>query len=94
MKNLSTAVLSGGLRCLCIVLCMLLLLPASAQPSADSGRKIRVSGRVVDSKGFVIAGATVLGPLLQGLAKPVMDLSRASTVDTIVDTIVICCCDA
>ena len=60
MKNLSTAVLSGGLRCLCIVLCMLLLLPASAQPSADSGRKIRVSGRVVDSKGFVIAGATVL----------------------------------
>ena len=41
-----------------------------------------------------VAGATVLGPLLQGLAKPVMDLSRASTVDTIVDTIVICCCDA
>ena len=41
-----------------------------------------------------VAGATVLGPLLQGLAKPVMDLSRSSTVDTIVDTIVICCCDA
>ncbi|CDF05038.1 phosphate acetyltransferase [Megasphaera elsdenii CAG:570] len=41
-----------------------------------------------------VAGAKVLGPLLQGLAKPVMDLSRASTVDTIVDTIVICCCDA
>ncbi len=41
-----------------------------------------------------VAGATILGPLLQGLSKPVMDLSRASTVETIVDTIVVCCCDA
>lgn len=41
-----------------------------------------------------VAGATVLGPLLQGLAKPVMNLSRASTVETIVDTITVCCCDA
>lgn len=41
-----------------------------------------------------VAGVTVLGPLLQGLAKPVMDLSRASTVETIVNTITVCCCDA
>lgn len=41
-----------------------------------------------------VAGVTVLGPLLQGLSKPVMDLSRASTVETIVNTITVCCCDA
>ena len=41
-----------------------------------------------------VAGVTVLGPLLQGLSRPVMDLSRASTVETIVNTITVCCCDA
>lgn len=41
-----------------------------------------------------IAGASILGPLLQGLTKPVMDLSRVSTVDTITDIIAVCCSDA
>ncbi|MCH4167359.1 MAG: phosphate acetyltransferase [Megasphaera sp.] len=41
-----------------------------------------------------VADAHVLGPLLQGLAKPVMDLSRVSTIETITDMIALCCSDA
>jgi phosphate acetyltransferase len=41
-----------------------------------------------------IADAYIIGPLLQGLAKPVMDLSRVSTAEQITDMIAICCSDA
>lgn len=41
-----------------------------------------------------LAGATVLGPLFQGLSKPVMDVSRGCSVDEIVSVAAICCSDA
>lgn len=41
-----------------------------------------------------LAGATVLGPLFQGLAKPVMDVSRGCSADEIVSVAAICCSDA
>lgn len=39
-------------------------------------------------------GATAVGPMLQGLKKPVMDLPRGCTPDDIEDIVAVCCSDA
>lgn len=41
-----------------------------------------------------LAGATALGPLIQGLASPVHDLSRGCSDDDIVSIVAIACCEA
>lgn len=39
-------------------------------------------------------GATALGPLVQGLAKPVLDLSRGCSSEDVADVVAVCCSDA
>ena len=40
------------------------------------------------------ANATALGPLVQGLAKPVLDLSRGCSSEDVADVVAVCCSDA
>ncbi|MDR1520940.1 MAG: phosphate acetyltransferase [Planctomycetota bacterium] len=41
-----------------------------------------------------LAGATAIGPLISGMAKPVNDLSRGCKAEDIVDAIAVTCCQA
>ena len=40
------------------------------------------------------ANATALGPLVQGLAKPILDLPRGCSTEDIADVVAVCCSDA
>ena len=44
------------------------------------------NGRTTENTTQYLAGAQAMGPVLQGFAKPVSDLSRGATVDDIVAT--------
>ena len=39
-------------------------------------------------------GAIALGPLVQGLAKPILDLSRGCSSEDVADVVAVCCSDA
>lgn len=41
-----------------------------------------------------LAGATAIGPLISGMAKPVNDLSRGCKAEDIVDAVAVTCCQA
>jgi len=47
------------------------------------------SGNIAYKLTQYLAGATAIGPLLQGFAKPIADLSRGATVDDIVSTVIL-----
>ena len=40
------------------------------------------------------ANATALGPLIQGLDKPILDLSRGCSSEDVADVVAVCCSDA
>ena len=40
------------------------------------------------------ANATALGPLVQGLDKPILDLSRGCSSEDVADVVAVCCSDA
>lgn len=40
------------------------------------------------------ANATALGPLVQGLAEPILDLSRGCSTEDVADVVAVCCSDA
>ena len=53
-------------------------------PSLESGN---ICYKIAERMG----GATAIGPILQGLSKPVNDLSRGASVESIVNTIAVTC---
>ena len=49
------------------------------------------SGNICYKTAERIGGATAIGPILQGLKKPVNDLSRGTSVESIINTIAVTC---
>ncbi len=49
----------------------------------------RYPGNHTDKAGQRTSGAVAIGPMLQGLRKPVNDLSRGALVDDIISTVTI-----